>query len=88
MKFFDFSGPAVQKEISFKIFLFWLWQPLCLAELLGNFGRGPYEESLCKFFLNKGQQFRRGHFKDFSIFSSEGRFVQWSRTVLTILVEA
>ena len=45
---------------------------------LSNFGRGHYEIHLCKIILNLGQWFRT----IFSISSSGGHFVQWSRTIL------
>ena len=53
---------------------------------LGNFIRGPYKEHLCDqgYYMNLGQQFR---FKEFSILSSSGHFVQQSGTFWAILLE-
>ena len=67
-----------------------LWQPFCSGEQkpLCNFGRGYYEEQFCEIILNLDQRFRRRCLlKIFLIWSSDGPFVQGSRTICVILVE-
>ena len=55
---------------------------------LCNFGRGHYEEHFCEIILNLNQWFRRRfRYKIFLIFSSDGHFIQQSRTVCVIMVE-
>ena len=56
MKLFEFR-PVVIEEMQFKsISYLKLWWPLCLAERnnLCNFGRGHYEEHLCKIIFEFG----------------------------------
>ena len=52
-----------------------------------NFGRGSPKEDFCEFILKSFHWSRRCHLKVLSIFSSDGHFVQWSETILAILVE-
>ena len=49
-----------------------------------NFGKGSPKEHFCEIILKSGQEIA---FKGFSIFSSGGHFVQWSRTFFAILVK-
>ena len=71
-------------------FYFWLWWPFCSAERnhFSNFGRGSSKEHLCKIILKSAHRPRRRYrSKGFSIFSSDGHFVQRSKTILVILVK-
>ena len=53
-----------------------------------NFGRGLSKEHFCEIILKLAQwPRRRCWLKGFSIFSSDGQFVQRSGTILAILVE-
>ena len=53
-----------------------------------NFGRGSPKEHFCEIILKSGHwPMRKCHLKVFSIFSSGGHIVQWSKTILAILVE-
>ena len=65
-----------------------LWQPFFSAEQnhLCNFGRRYYEEQFCEIILNLDQWIRRCILKIFPIWSSEGPFVQQSKTICAILV--
>ena len=55
---------------------------------MSNFGRHSPKEHFC-IIISKSMHWLRGRglFKGFSIFSSGGHLVQWSRTVRAILVE-
>ena len=67
-----------------------LWWPFCSAEQnhFSNFDRGSSKEHFCEIILKSTHwPWRRGHLKGFSIFSSDGHFVQQSGTILAILVE-
>ena len=72
------------KDISYLV----LWWPLCSADWnhLCNFGRGYYEEQFCEIILNFDPWFTC-LLKVFLIWSSDGPFVQWSRTICAILAE-
>ena len=74
----------------FFCFFFLLWEPFCSAEQnhFSNFGRGSSKEHFCEI-ISKSSHWprRRGRLKGFSIFSSDGHFIQQSRTILAILVE-
>ena len=53
-----------------------------------NFGRESSKEHLCEIILKSAHwRRRRCRLTVFSIFSSGGNFVQWSGTILAILVE-
>ena len=60
--------------------------PLCSAERnhFSNFGRGSPKEHFCEIILKSGHWPSR---RCFSTFSSGGHFVQWSVTILAILIE-
>ena len=67
-----------------------LWQPLCSVDWnhLCIIGRRHHEEQCCKIILNLNQWLRRKcRFKVFLIWSSGSPFVQWSITIVQILVE-
>ena len=53
---------------------------------LRNFGRGYYEEEFCEIISNS-DQWRRCLLKKFLIWSSDGLFVKWSKTICAVLVE-
>ena len=57
------------------------------VEHFSNFGRGSPKEHFCGIILKSGHWPRRRCGLIFSIFSFSGHFVQWSRTILTTLVE-
>ena len=72
-------GPVVQEEMSFKdISYLELWQSLCSVDWnhLYNIGRRHHEEQPCEIILILDQWF-----KDFSIASSGGNFVNWLETI-------
>ena len=52
-----------------------------------NFGRGSPKEHFNKIILKSGHWPRRRYLKVFLFLSSGGHFVQWSGTILAILVE-
>ena len=52
------------------------------------FGKRPSKEHFCENILKSNNWPRKSHLKFFSIFSSGGHFVQWSGTILAILVES
>ena len=54
-----------------------------------NFGRGSPKEHFCENYFEIDPLVQEKlSFKSFSFFSSSGYFVQWSGTILAILVEA
>ena len=74
----------------FKDFVFFkLWPPLCSAEqnYFSNFGKEGLKEQFCEIILKLANWPRGTSFKDFSILSSGGCFVQRSETTLPILVK-
>ena len=77
--------------MSFKgFFYFKLWRPFFSAERnhFSNFSRGSSKKHFCEIILKSAHwPWRRCRFKNFSIFSSGGHFVQQSRTILAILVK-
>ena len=55
---------------------------------LSNFGRGSPKKLFCEIIFKLGHLSTRiCHLKVFSIFSFSSHCVQWSRTILAILVE-
>ena len=70
---------------NFFIFYFLLWWR---KTILGKTGRGSSKEHSGEIILKLGHwPKRRCRLKGFSIFSSDGHFVQRSGTILAILVE-
>ena len=91
VNYFKFE-PVVQEGMSLKdISYLGLWQPLCSVEQnhLRKFGRRHHEQQFREIILNLDQCFRgRCRLKIFLIWGSGSPFVQQSKTICAISVEA